>query len=118
MHGVQFLRRHKSVQMAKPSRPQKGTHLCSKPTCRLRVWYTVSAPNTSTSPSLVATPLTSPAAFRAAQVASASPGASTTGRPCTPVQKDFEPHLGLHNKPQHSLGQSQQVGPCAARGTL
>ena len=94
------------MQVAESARQQKGTHLCSRPTCRLSVWYTVSAPNTSTSPSLVATPLTSSAAFKAAQVASASPGASTTGRPCIPGQKGCEHHLGLHNKPQHSLGQS------------
>ena len=51
-------------------------------TVSLRVWYTRSAPKRSASPSLVATACTSPAAFSAAHVASASPGALTTGRPC------------------------------------
>ena len=39
------------------------------------------APNNSASPSEVAHPSTSPAAFIAAHVASASPGASTAGKP-------------------------------------
>ncbi len=47
-----------------------------------RVQNTQRAPNSSASASAVAQPSTRPAASSAAHVASASPGAATTGRPC------------------------------------
>ena len=73
---------------------EKNVAMKSRRTCSFRVWNVVCAPNSNTSPSHVAQACTRPASFRAAHMASPSPGACTTGNPCRSCNKLFQLSLG------------------------